>query len=84
MRSGWLSVVSVALLCGAAALLAATTLAFAAPPATPKKPITDTYHGIVVTDEYRWLENGNDKDVRNWSEAQNAHARSLLDKEERQ
>jgi prolyl oligopeptidase len=60
-------------------LLAAAT-AIAAPPAAPKKPVTDTYHGVAVTDEYRWLEDGNDKDVQKWSEAQNAHARSVLDK----
>src|SRR5262245_25318997 len=62
-----------------AALLAAT-LAGAAPPATPKNLATDVYHGVAITDEYRWLENGNDKDVQKWSEAQNAHARSVLDK----
>src|SRR5262245_32913787 len=58
----------------------AATLAVAAPPAAPKKPTTDVYHGVKVADEYRWLENGNDKDVQKWSEAQNAHARSVLDK----
>src|SRR5262245_36382579 len=62
-----------------AALLAAT-IAVAGPPATPKKPVTDTYHGVAVTDDYRWLEDWNDQDVQKWSEAQNAHARSVLDK----
>src|SRR5262245_9711874 len=62
-----------------AALLAAT-IAVAGPPATPKKPVTDTYHGVAVTDEYRWLEDWNDQDVQKWSDAQNAHARSVLDK----
>src|SRR5262249_5288447 len=64
----------------ALATLVAATLAVAAPPAAPKKPVTDTYHGVAVTDEYRWLEDWNDKDVQTWSEAQNAHARSVLDK----
>jgi prolyl oligopeptidase len=61
----------------ATVLLAA--YAVAAPP-TPKKPVTDTYHGTAVIDDYRWLEDWNSQDVREWSEAQNASARSVLDK----
>src|SRR5262245_26334247 len=61
-------------------LLVAGSAVIAAPPATPKKPVTDTYHGVAVADDYRWLEDWNDKAVQAWSEAQNAHARSVLDK----
>ncbi|MEM9876993.1 MAG: hypothetical protein AAF928_18995, partial [Myxococcota bacterium] len=25
-----------------------------APPATDKRPVTDTHHGVAVTDDYRW------------------------------
>src|SRR5205807_966486 len=50
----------------------------AAPPAAPKKPVTDTYHGVAVLDDYRWLENGDNKDVQAWSDAQNAYARKFL------
>jgi len=35
-----------------------------APPNTPKRPVTDQYHGVTVTDEYRWLENWNDPEVK--------------------
>jgi prolyl oligopeptidase len=52
----------------------------AQPPATPKRPVTDTYHGVAVTDDYRWLEDWNNKDVQTWSDAQNAFARGILDK----
>lgn len=52
----------------------------AAPPPTAKKAVADAYHGVTVTDDYRWLEDWNDKGVRDWSNAQNAHARSVLDK----
>ena len=48
-------------------------------PATPKKPVVDEYHGIKVTDDYRWLEDWNDPAVREWSEAQNRTARAYLD-----
>jgi prolyl oligopeptidase len=49
-------------------------------PPTTKEPVTDEYHGIRVTDEYRWLENGEGGDVRQWVAAQNAYTRSRLDK----
>ncbi len=52
----------------------------AGPPESTPKPVTDTYHGVTVTDPYRWLEDGADKAVQKWSDAQNAHARSVLDK----
>src|SRR5215813_4301892 len=48
-------------------------------PATARRPVTDTYFGTTVTDDYRWLENGADPEVIAWSEAQNARARSVLD-----
>ena len=52
---------------------------FAAAPPTPRKPVTDEYHGVKVVDDYRWLENWSDPAMRQWSDAQNAHAREYLD-----
>src|SRR5512142_1040442 len=43
-------------------------------PATPKEPVTTAYHGIKVTDDYRWLE-GNTPQTREWVAAQNRRAR---------
>ncbi|MBI3861426.1 MAG: S9 family peptidase [Planctomycetia bacterium] len=57
-----------------------TKIAGAVPPDTPKRPVTDTYHGVAVEDDYRWLEDWNAPDVKAWSDAQNAHARAFLDK----
>lgn len=48
-------------------------------PATPKRSVTDEYHGNKVTDDYRWLESSTDPEVRAWSDAQNAHTRAYLD-----
>src|SRR5438067_13022607 len=49
-------------------------------PETPKKPVTDDYHGTPVTDQYQWLEKTDDPAVRNWVEAQARYARAALDK----
>src|SRR5260370_32438682 len=47
--------------------------------ATPKKPVMDEYHGVKITDDYRWLENWDDPAVRAWSDAQNQRTRAYLD-----
>jgi len=53
-----------------------------APPApeTPKRPVTDDYSGVKVVDDYRWLEQGADPEVRQWSSGQNARTRAYLDR----
>ena len=48
-------------------------------PETPRKPVTDEYHGIPVEDPYRWLEDTGDPAVRAWTEAQNRLTRETLD-----
>jgi prolyl oligopeptidase len=58
----------------------ALALALAAsPPATPKQPQSDVYHGVGIADPYRWLEEGASPQVRAWTDAQNVHARGWLD-----
>ncbi len=49
------------------------------PPDTPRHPVTDVYHGVSVTDDYRWLEDWNDPAVKQWSAAENARTREYLD-----
>ena len=48
-------------------------------PETPKKPITDSYHGVQITEDYRWLEDGSDPAVKAWSAKQLDLTRSVLD-----
>ncbi|MBA3945563.1 MAG: S9 family peptidase [Herpetosiphonaceae bacterium] len=48
-------------------------------PPTSKRPVTDTYHGSTVVDEYRWLEDADDPAVREWTAAQNRYTRTVLD-----
>lgn len=48
-------------------------------PATPKRPVFDEYHGVKVTDNYQWLEDGKNPEVTAWTQAENAHARAILD-----
>jgi prolyl oligopeptidase len=59
--------------------LSASSLLPAQPPAAPKRPVTDVFHGVKVVDEYRWLEDYSSPEVRAWSEAQNRFARQYLD-----
>ncbi len=61
------------------AVLVMAGAGYAQAPKTAKKPVTDVYHGTKVVDDYRWLEDWNDKEVKAWSDAQNAHARKYLD-----
>ena len=49
-------------------------------PETPKKPVTDEYHGVKVEDDYQWLENDADPAVKTWSDAQNQRTRAYIDK----
>ena len=47
-------------------------------PATRREPATSTYHGVEVTEDYRWLEERTDETVA-WTAAQNALTREHLD-----
>jgi prolyl oligopeptidase len=60
----------------------------APPPATRVTPVTETLHGVAVSDDYRWLE-GDNTDPRNpgrmtpevsaWTDSQGRYTRSVLD-----
>src|SRR5258708_1437053 len=48
------------------------------PPVAPRRPITDTYHGVQVTDPYRWLENQSSPETRKWIDGENRYTDALL------
>jgi prolyl oligopeptidase len=75
------------LLMSAAAMGAASLgprLAWAQPPFGPPKasvrPVTETLHGVAVTDPYRWMETPADPEWTPYLMGQNAYARSVLGK----
>lgn len=41
-------------------------------PVTAPRPVTETLHGVTVTDPYRWLEDQNSPETRAWIDSQNA------------
>ena len=49
-------------------------------PATKKTPTQDIYFGKTVTDDYRWLENIDSTEVKDWLQAQDNLTEGLLDK----
>jgi prolyl oligopeptidase len=48
------------------------------PPDTAKHPVSDTWHGDTITDDYRWLEQQHDPQTRSWIDEQNAYTDSYL------
>lgn len=61
------------------AILLAADPAPLSQPAAPKRPVTNTYWGVEVIDEYQILEDVTDPEVVRWAEAQNAYTRHWLD-----
>jgi prolyl oligopeptidase len=57
----------------------ATSLALAAVPAAPAKPVIDTYFGTPLTDPYRYMEDLSSPEVQQWAKAQADDTRARLD-----
>jgi len=47
-------------------------------PSTRRDEVADLLHGVPVADPYRWLEPGNDQEVKAWMRAQDELARARL------
>lgn len=61
-------------------LVLGAVLAQAALPPTPRRAVTNEYHGTRVVDAYQWLEQTDSAAVTEWTEAQNHLAREHLDR----
>ncbi|HEY4875329.1 MAG TPA: prolyl oligopeptidase family serine peptidase [Puia sp.] len=48
------------------------------PPATQAIPVVDTLHGVMFTDDYRWLEEKTDPKVIKWTKAQHDYGIQYL------
>ena len=48
------------------------------PPHTVRDPVVDTLHGVVFTDDYRWLEDQYSPATRTWIAEQNAYAELIV------
>ena len=49
-----------------------------AAPAAAKKPVTDDFGGVTVKDDYRWMEQLSDPQVKAWAEKQNERSEKFL------
>ncbi len=49
-------------------------------PPTRVEIVRDSLHGVAIEDPYRWLENGDSEEVREWVAAQNAYTTEILGK----
>ena len=48
-------------------------------PETKKVEVTETLHGVTITDPYRWLEDQDSPETRKWIDEQNTYTHSLID-----
>ncbi len=49
------------------------------PPETPVEPVVEFLHGIEITDPYRWLEDQNSAQTREWIQVESERTRKYLD-----
>lgn len=49
------------------------------PPCSETEPFTEVLHGVTVADPFRWLEDQNASQTREWLSAQSRYARSYLE-----
>ena len=77
-RERWRTRIALALAVVAGSFTMVALAADRSAPATPAQPVTDTYHGVAVTDPYRWMEDMEAPAFRDWMKVQDAHARATL------
>jgi prolyl oligopeptidase len=69
------------LTCGLAALFAsAAAIAASGPPVAEKKPVTESFFGTSVTDDYRWMEDKASPEFQAYMKGQSDYANAVLAK----
>ncbi|MBI2403489.1 MAG: S9 family peptidase [Gemmatimonadetes bacterium] len=63
---------------GLSAVAACARSPYPPPPETRQATVVDTLHGVTFRDPYRWLEDQQSPEVRQWIAAQNAYADSII------
>jgi prolyl oligopeptidase len=76
---GLAAVARLAVMSAALAVAGAAHAADSSAPPTTLTQVTDTYHGVQVSDPYRWLEDSADPKVHDWSVAEDKRTRQYLD-----
>lgn len=64
--------------CGERGPLDESVVEFGPPPPTTVEVVVDTLHGEVISDPYRWLEDGESPETRAWIDAQNAYTDAIF------
>jgi prolyl oligopeptidase len=59
-------------------VLFSAAVLFAQPPQAKRVPTRDDFHGTLIEEDYRWLENPDSKDTRAWIEAENDYTRAFF------
>jgi prolyl oligopeptidase len=57
---------------------ASSTISRPPVPRTEARPVTDTLHGVAISDPYRWLEDQESPETRVWIEQQNQYTDAVL------
>jgi len=64
----------------AAGFVGETAVAQVGPPPSAIDPVVDRYGNTRIVDDYRWLEQADSSDTKDWVQQQNAYSRSFLDR----
>jgi prolyl oligopeptidase len=55
-----------------------TSMSTSGPPLAEKRPLVESLHGVKITDNYRWLEDGSSPDTQKWVAEEMAYTQKVL------
>ncbi|UCF06293.1 MAG: S9 family peptidase [bacterium] len=77
--AGILQFIFIAVFIATGHAVSAAAFAGERPPETIKESVVDTLHGVVIADPYRWLEDQDSPETREWIDKQNEYTHSYID-----